>query len=314
MRWLISALAYVLLTCATLAQVGQIPTYAPVITGGGGYTGPGDVVSGAKAFWGFQAYNATYASGSGKFANVCLPSSSTCFDVTSDATGNAVIPAGLSICNNSTVICTVKIMYDQSGALACAGSSACDITVTLQNNNPKFVIAGAANGCPTTSKVCAQFGVTVACLFTSAALAISQPFTETAVVVRTGNFTAVQRINISNSDATRLEFTATASTIRFNAGSDVTLGSVADSSWHAIQAVFNGASSSLNADGAGSGAVNPGGNNIASNFEVGDGDTAGPCGDQPLLGNWVETGVWASAFSGGQVTSMNSNVHSRWGF
>lgn len=35
MRWLISAPAYVLLTCAALAQVGQIPRYSPVVTGGG---------------------------------------------------------------------------------------------------------------------------------------------------------------------------------------------------------------------------------------------------------------------------------------
>lgn len=38
MRWLISALAYVLLTCASLAQVGQIPIYSPVVTGGGTFT------------------------------------------------------------------------------------------------------------------------------------------------------------------------------------------------------------------------------------------------------------------------------------
>lgn len=36
MRWLVSAVVYVLLTCAVLAQVGQIPTYSPVHTGGGG--------------------------------------------------------------------------------------------------------------------------------------------------------------------------------------------------------------------------------------------------------------------------------------
>lgn len=38
MRWLISALAYVLLTCASLAQVGQIPIFAPPVISGGSIT------------------------------------------------------------------------------------------------------------------------------------------------------------------------------------------------------------------------------------------------------------------------------------
>lgn len=36
MRWLASALGYALLTCASIAQVGQIPRYSPVVTGGAG--------------------------------------------------------------------------------------------------------------------------------------------------------------------------------------------------------------------------------------------------------------------------------------
>ena len=85
------------------------------------YTGPGDVVSGAVAWWGLRAYNGTYAASLGKLANICTPLDAVCADVNSDTSGNFNLSGtGALLCNNSTSICTVKILYDQSGALSCS--------------------------------------------------------------------------------------------------------------------------------------------------------------------------------------------------
>jgi hypothetical protein len=61
--------------------------------GGGGYTGPGDIAPGAKAWWGLRAYSA--AKRGTRAVNVCNVSDVACVDFNTDATtGTLVITVG----------------------------------------------------------------------------------------------------------------------------------------------------------------------------------------------------------------------------
>ncbi len=82
-----------------------------------------------------------------------------------------------------------------------------------------------------------------------------------------------------------------------------------DAAFHAVNVVFNGASSSINVDGS-STVVNPGAQGFVNNlnlFSLG-------AGTQQFHGYAAEFGIWAGSFSGAQLTSMNSNQHAYWNF
>jgi hypothetical protein len=92
----------------------------------GGYTGPGDIVSGATAWWGIRAYK-TAGLGT-KVANICNSTGGTdvgCADFNSNATTGIIESKTVSGITCPGANCTVKILYDQSGALSCS-SAACD--------------------------------------------------------------------------------------------------------------------------------------------------------------------------------------------
>jgi hypothetical protein len=99
-----------------------------------------------------------------------------------------------------------------------------------------------------------------------------------------------------------------ANTVFSYAGSVPTVGSVADSSFHALQYVMNGASSDLNVDGTPN-TVNPGTNGITSQ-PLG---ICSPAGNS-FTGQFREVGLWLSAFSTGNSSAMSTNQHTRGGF
>jgi hypothetical protein len=104
-----------------------------------------------------------------------------------------------------------------------------------------------------------------------------------------------------------LEFPA-ANTLKLFAGSSFT-ATASDGSFHSIHAVLNGASSDINIDGS-SNTGNPGTNGLgtAVSLNGSEGFEAGPSADA------VEWGLWSSALSGANMTSLSSNQHSYWGF
>ena len=70
MRYAVVILAWLALACGANAQnlllgAGQ----SPKVAAAAGYTGPGDIVSGAKVWYGLRAYNA--ADRGNKLVNVC---------------------------------------------------------------------------------------------------------------------------------------------------------------------------------------------------------------------------------------------------
>ncbi len=312
MRLAVKISAALILTCVGAARA-QVP-----FTGGGlptpaipTYTGPGDVVASASAFWGLRAYNVAYAAGLNKLANVCLPADSVCADATSDANGNLVLPGSLSTCANAVTICTVKTLYDQSGALACAAGTNCDVTQATIANRPTLVIPGAANGCPTTAGYCMAFVRANALrLASSNAITLSQPISLEFVGNRTGTTSNGQGALAFNSATQQIGWNAGTNAIRIGFGTFQTLAAN-DNTWHAVQGVASNTVGSLNADGAGSAANNGANAPAAATIVLGCQASAGTnCVD----GVMTEAGIWPIAFSGANIAALNTNQHNYWGF
>jgi hypothetical protein len=148
--------------------------YNIAISAGASYTGPGDVVSGATAWYGLRAYNAAYAATPGLSVNVrrasdnvaCdfLVASSGGFGVTT-ATCNSSTQGGVSygtfVGSDGTASCTLA-----GTAAACTGASGtvhvndvvtgtgltqpC-IVASASNIAPTIEIAGTTNSCGTVS-------------------------------------------------------------------------------------------------------------------------------------------------------------------
>jgi hypothetical protein len=101
----------------------------PACTGGGGaYTGPGNIVSGASAWWGLRAYNTAYATALGNIANIVdtATGAATC-TIKANASGDAdLTTAGAGGAGNNCLLgattfcttthaagCSVTLLYDQ---------------------------------------------------------------------------------------------------------------------------------------------------------------------------------------------------------
>src|SRR4051812_37082921 len=112
-------------------------------SGAAGFTGVGDVVSGALFHGGTIAYST--ARRGNKMLNLC--NGGVCADVNSDAT-TGIVPNAPTIngaaCNNSTHICTVAVIYDDSGNTFCNGNVACDLN-TLDSAAPIFVVSASGS-------------------------------------------------------------------------------------------------------------------------------------------------------------------------
>jgi hypothetical protein len=274
----------------TLTGAGRGAPTAPA-----GFTGPGDIVSGAYAWYSCaRAYNTADTSAA---CNVCLPSDTTCADLTISG-GFAVVPAGLSTCNITTVICTVKTLYDKSG-------NSQTLTQSTIANRATFRPAMASNGCPTTALPCFKLVQANSQAYIGPATTISQPITISLVYIR-GGVTGEPAGN-------GVTLIANSGNIQLFAGTGGATATAADGSWHAVQSVFNAASSSAYVDGTNT-ALNPGTGGASSNFiQIGL-----PNVNAYFDGVIGEVGFWAADFTnvGGidKRSAMNSNQHGSSGF
>jgi hypothetical protein len=271
--------------------------------GGGGFAGPGDVVAGALAWWGLRAYSAAKAGT--KAANICNAGDAACADVNTLANGNfdVVTAQGAPLnCGGTGGTCTIKTLYDQSGAINC--TTACDITGGLPAARPTLIF-----NCIGT-RPCAAFVATDRLLNSGYVPTNAQPFTASMVADRTGALTAFGA-TMASAALVQLGFGVAANLVGQYAGIAIVNAAAADNTTHAIQHIVNGASGQMYIDGT-STAVSgsPGPSSIATSLAIGSASDL----SNPFTGNFHEGGWWAGAFTGGQLSSMNSNQHAYWGF
>lgn len=296
---------------AQLTMTGVGGGFGPA--GGGGYTGPGDVVASAKIWYGLRCYNAAYTgnvvditdSATGNTTGTrlqcaaggtisALVSGSACTFVT----GNACS----SLATTCATACNVRQLYDQTAGNQCAGAS-CDLIASVNANRPTYT-QNCLGSLP-----CMTFvnGVTHVLQTANSFTAIAQPYTASWVGNRTGGFTTFSPV-WTDFNASTGGWNNAANQIVMYAGTSATKAAT-DSTTHATQSAFNGASSTLYVDGSSS-TVNPGTSGSTTNILAMGNNLSG----QSVTGNIFEFGIWPIAFSGGQNSSMNSNQHTYWGF
>lgn len=255
-----------------------------------GYTGPGDIVSGALGWWGLRAYN-NAAIGT-KCVRLIRASDSTQQDF------NTVAGGGVDLTSISSFLAAttgkVVTLYDQSG-------NTLDLTQATDANRPLWTgsVVGSLPGVnfDTTAKTLASAGNTPA---------TAQAYTMNFVSKQTGN-TGSNASILAIAGGGQIDYTSSGTKVGiYNGGSFVTSTSFTASIFHAAQGIFNGASSIIYVDGT-SDAVNIGNTNTTA-------ANAMQMGLNGLVAYVCEAGMWPSGFSGANNSSMNSNQHTYWGF
>lgn len=304
-------LALFLSLAPSWAQMGQIPAYVQPAPSGGTYTGPGDVVSGASHWYGLRAYNAAYAVGG----------TNPVADIVDTATGLAActIPIGtngsanlaavacptgaptVSVTTFCTVThsagCSVTKLYDQIGTSHATQATLASMPVLalgsvsgIASNRPAMIFAGGQ-----------KLSITLS-------LGIPQPLSFSSVAVNTNSGTVGGILADAVANNAEMIFGNSANQTLIYAGGTPIVMSATDVVWHAISGVFNGSSSIMNVDGTTSSTGSPGSGTLGSP-QIGE-DSFGDF----LKGNIVEIGIWPSALSGTNMTSLSGNAHSYWGF
>ncbi len=306
-------------TTAGVAVVALGNVHTPVVSNASGwlaqfavtstaYSGPGDAVSGASAWWGLRAYN--LAAAGTPAANICNALAVTCADISTLASGAFDVATAQGVplsCGGVGGTCTVKKLYDQSGALACAAGTPCDLVMSATEAERPVLTFG-----------CTGLGASLPCMTSSTATAnaatavnftLAQPYTLVGAAKRTGSLTAYNTI-VANFNGTSGLYYHTTGNADFLVNNVDHAFVATNSAWHALQAVGNGASSSGTTDGSTT-AISAATTAFASAGVIRVFNDGG--GDQ-MDGPAVEMGIWPTAFSGGNLAAMNTNIHSYWGF
>lgn len=256
------------------------------------YTGPGDIAT-FEVWAGLRCYSSTY---SGNVAQVWDAATGTTLETLLTCSSGGTINQTINpLSTTCTAGCVVKILYDQTGG----GFNLTQSTLALMPTYTANCI-GSTKPCMTltTSQV----------LSAASGLGQFQPYSFSMVAERTSGFTQFTDVmgGLPSGNAQFGFNTSTNAALSF--ASAVVSAPATDSTFHGMQALFSGASSTINIDGS-STSVNPGTNGIA--------------GDAPCLGkcpnnNGSTIAVTEIGIANGDISSnfaaLNTNQHSYWGF
>src|SRR5258706_14710917 len=173
------AFTWLALCSVAFGQVGQIP--APLQPFSGGYQGPGNVVTTGWIFWfGLRAFSA--ATAGTKAANICNSGDANCADVNTLANGNFDVATATGAplnCGGAGGTCTIKTLYDKSGATNC--TTACDFTQATIASRPTLVF-----NCINTTLPCIRWGGSTGSMVTPNLTSIFfQPYTVSVIFKNT---------------------------------------------------------------------------------------------------------------------------------
>lgn len=263
------------------------PPAAAVVTG---FVGSNDAVSGAKEIWSDRCADAALATGTTKIFNITRASDSTSTDVVCLTSGAGDVATASAFCASTT--CKIGTFYGQLGFMNLVeGTSAARPVLT-------FSAVG--------TRMCATFSSGT--VLPGSSVTQAQPFTMTAVVVRTSG-TAAQTIFESATNDTGLNFsTANLVGITANSGSTQLVASETDGAPHAVVGAYNGASSLVVVDGAAPvTSPSPGTSGLSGVLRMGTGFA-------DLLGIVCEMRLDYVALNSTQAATLVSNMRGFYGF
>lgn len=264
------------------------PYYKAAGGGGGGYTGPGDLQSGASAWWGLRAYsNATTTASA---VDVFGLSTTTTFTFVTKADGTLELSAGGAAAFLAANVGNMLVtkLYDQTGnGHHMIGSGGSGPAFTINGLGSLSVITFVS------SKV-----------LTATGFAVAQPYT-VAGAFKTTTSANVQALLTDSTGAQFLLNTTPALRLKSNTSLDG--GTTTSGTWFALQGQGNGASSVVSVNGS-----DTSGNAGTNGYSAGHSITIG--GDdfsENFVGAFGEEGIWPSAFGS---SAMSSNIRTFWGF
>jgi hypothetical protein len=257
------------------------------VGGGGAYVGPGDIVGSALAWWGLRAYNAAYAAAHSPILDLDNNAGSV-------VTINCLSTGFLDVTTASALVGTHRVskLYDQTGNgkhLTLPGGFVYSQLPTLDVSATPFLIFD-------------QSGVGAGLASTST-LTQAQPLTMNCVSRRYQDVTTQQTIFGAIGTEPQIGYSSSANTAFIYAGVALVTLAATDAAFHSIQGVFDGASSTITVDATTGSPTTPGTGDFGA-------EIISFSGLSGAGGNYLrEAGIWAGAFTGTQVTNMNSNMH-----
>lgn len=256
------------------------------------YAGPGDVVSGSIGWWGLRAYS--LASVGTNAIRLRRDSDNAESDFVT-VTGGGLDTTSITTFKGAANLFVTKL-YDQSG-------NGFDVAQTTAAAQPSFTLSGLGSLPITTfTQASSQYLIASSNFSTTA-----QPLI--ASVVERGTVGNSQFFgNFDNANVTIIDDTFANTQITIYAGSIVS-GSPVANGYLALQVLFNGASSSIMANGSTVSPGNPGAGSMAAGRPVvGTASFGGFMG-----GNFLEGGWWAGDQSA-SFTALTNQQRSYWGF
>lgn len=221
-----------------------------------------------------------------------------------DLTSNICVGNTVSVTTFCTVThpagCSVSRWYDQS-------ANALHVTQATLSDMPLFVL-GSISGI-SASQPCINFPLFTGGLINATGLTMAQPLTISTVAGRPVSTGRTNQVIASNSSNVSVYFANGANTMGLFAGDSGPTATANDGKFHAIQGLFNNASSSAYVDGV-STAMNLGTTlGFSGQFVIGRNAAAS---SQDLEGYACEVAGWAADKSANNAT-VNSNQQTFWG-
>ena len=270
------------------------------VASGGGYTGPGDIVSGADDWYGLRAYNS--ATRGNALINVCNSTGGTdqgCSDMSSDPTTGALVSKTIASITCPGTNCTIKIYYDQ-------GSKGLNLTQSTIDS--RMLLLASCNG----ALPCAQASSGSDPNYQSAnSLSQNAPYTISWTGYRPSSANGSTSVVLAenNSNQFIIGYLNSANTM-FTYVGGYTTETASDNAWHNFQVVMNGGSSYITVDSTQNTASLSAPNLSATGLGMFQNSAFG---DPLINGTQVnEVGFWGTAFTPTQQTNMCHNQYVYW--
>lgn len=254
------------------------------------YTGPGDLASGASAWWSCaRAYSAAFAAGGTPIMDLVDQAGANSIAINILSTGfvdTAAIAAWVTANSVSTI--RVTKLYDQTGnglhATNATLSTMPALTLNALNSLPVMTFTNARGD-----------------RLNTATFTLAQPFSMNGVSQRTANFTTEQGILGATPTVIDLAFNSSTNTALVRSGSSLTR-TANNSAWHTLSGVYNGASSAIVIDGTAT--TGAGGTNgfSAVSLRIGRSSAGGS-----IDGQIADVGLWPYAFNSTQYGDVDTN-------
>lgn len=251
--------------------------------------GPGDVVSGASFWYGLRAYSRARIGNNA--IRLIRASDSVQQDFKTNSDGNLDIGGINTFIGTSTA--KVVTWYDQT-------TNGRDVTQATDANRPDFILNSD------TFPTIFFDGASLKYLQSSATITQAQPFSQSAFELHQARTQGSLMVD-SGLGVQIGTFNPGANSV-FTYGGTVLSATAADNAWHALQCVYNGASSDCNVDGTAHTGAAGADVYTAATIIIGQAGSG-----QLFIGHLCEVGMWPSTFSAANSTAMSSQQHGFYG-